>query len=179
MRVRSLVLAALVTCGVAARVSAQDWATAEGSCFAKGQMQASLTISAYPFGPNLGFDYAFTDAISGGGFFGYGYSILYDWEYYRFPLVIHGAFHPFNLTVLKDKIAIRDKLDAYGGIEVGWAFGKAHYIGPYSYINAPDGGAFVIDGFLGASYYFTPQFYANAETQPGYGWFKVGIGYKF
>ena len=98
------------------------WANGEGSCYAQGNMLGSAALSFHHFGLNVAFDYGLHDCISLGAIVGYdGYSRL-DVRYNHVPLMVRGAFHPFNLAALADKIVIRDMIDVYVGISTGVLF---------------------------------------------------------
>ncbi|HUI92892.1 MAG TPA: hypothetical protein VLX68_11650 [Chitinivibrionales bacterium] len=152
---------------------AADWATSAGSCYAAGDkyLDVGIPIPMYPAGVHAAFDYAFHDAISGGG--GIGFRYYYGWSswyYNSFYLTFLGraAFHPFNLKVLEDKIKVRDKLDVY----VGPCFWVAPSLNGY----VPDWG---VREFIGLRWHFSPKFCLFVEDCGGFGFLDGGITFKF
>lgn len=170
-----------LTCLLPVSISlAEDWADASGSCFQKGDRQLTIGFNTWYPGPNVGFDIAFHDAISGGVAGGFNWWGIGYYSYFRIPIVIRAAFHPFNLSVLADKIAIRNRLDVYAGIGTGWRIGWHHWSGPEGVVaNAQDVSGFTFRERIGATWYFNPNFYANVEEGSGLGSLNLGIGFKF
>ena len=165
-----LALAAGACFALSMNVAAADWATSEGSCYAKGDKYIDVGIPLFFFpavGVHGAFDYGFSDAISGGG----GMGFLYDYgttDAYM-SILARAAFHPFNLTVLKDKIKVRDKIDVYGGLTT--------WIGPSFNGYVPNWG---IREYLGARWHFAPKFCLFVEDCSGFGYlFDGGISFKF
>jgi len=161
---RKSVLAGACVLLLAGALSAKQWATSEGSCYAKGDMNLSVGFGVANFGPYALFDYALHDAISiGGGVgftFGHGYMYL--------PIVVRGSFHPFNLNFLADKIKIRNKLDPYIGLRSGFDIGlgnKPHF--PWVREN------------VGVRFYPTEKIYLLLEEGSGFGIVAIGVGFKF
>ncbi len=98
------------------------WATGEGSAYAQGNMIVSGGFSFFHIGLIGAFDYGIHDFISAGAAAGYNYHSRLDAQYHHFPLMVRAAVHPFNLSVLSDKIVVRDMVDVYGGITTGMLF---------------------------------------------------------
>lgn len=179
MKIRTIAAAVILTFGlVGSAATASDWANADGSCFQKGNKQITVGFNVFYPGPNVGFEYAFHDAISGGGAVGFNWWGTGYWSYYQIPIVIRAAFHPFNLDVLADKIKVRDKLDVYAGIATGWTVGWGVWDGIGTSPDANIGG-FTFRERVGATWYFTPNFYANLEEGSGLGSLNAGVGWKF
>jgi hypothetical protein len=130
------------------------------------------------------FEYAVHDAISAGAGFGYNghnyNSIFYSIDYREnyLPIVARGTFHPFNLAVLADKIKIREKLDTYIGLNVGWRVGwQSSNSTTYFNDNISN---FIFRERIGARFYPTSKMYVFAEENGGvYGWLSAGAGLKF
>jgi hypothetical protein len=167
-----------VLCGAllfAGTASAKDWADANGSAFAKGEKILGAGVCIADFGAYCTFDYAVHDAISAGGGLGFNYS-LSKWDPLGIPIAVRGAFHPFNLALLADKIKIRDKLDAYVGLSLGWRIGFGHPSWISLPIGYPEG--LIIREIVGARWYFTPKICVFAEEGTGFGIINAGVGFK-
>lgn len=157
---------------------AEEWANSDGSCYVKGNMNVSTGISALHFGGYGLFDYAIHDAISVGaelGYNGYGNSL---WRYNHVPIVVRGSFHPFNLAVLSEKVKIKNKLDPYAGISMGWNIGWATWESSDIKLGTPATGGFIFRENIGVRFYPTSRFYLNFEEGGGLGLFNFGVGYK-
>ncbi len=161
-----LVATAIFFFALSINVSACNWATSAGSCYAKGDknLDVGIPIPEFPLGVHAAFDYGFHDAISGGG--GVGFRYYYgDAAYLTF--LVRAAFHPFNLKVLEDKIKIRDKLDVYAG--------------PTFWV-APSLNGFVPDlwfrEYIGARWHFNQKISVFLEDCGGFGWLDGGISFK-
>ncbi len=159
--------------------SGEEWATGMGSCYAKGSMTAFGGVSFLYFGMFAGFDYGFHDCISGGVAIGINGKSDSFFKYRQVPFTVHGAFHPFNLSVLADKIKVRDKLDVYAGLTSGWKFGWSKVSGSNVNISADDFGGFVLRELLGVRFFPTDNFFIMFEERAGFGVFNFGAGYKF
>ncbi len=162
-------------------IYAQNWATSESSCFAKGDFSVSAGLGIGWFGFFAIGEYAINDAISvsvATGYQGYGFS---DWYRYNYiPIVARGAFHPFNLKVLSKKIKIRNKLDPYAGLGLGYHIGWASELKKNEFIGTPTGvGHFSFREFLGAKFYLSDKFYLTLEEGGGLSWLNFGVGMKF
>lgn len=170
-----IVLAMAIFCST----FAADWATSQGSCYTKGNMNVSTGVSLYHFGAYGIFDYAIHDAISIGGELGYnGYSFSPYWRYNYFPVAVRGSFHPFNLAVWSDKIPIRNKLDPYLGLAMGWKIGWETERVSGSSVEATRIGGFLIRENIGVRFYPTSKFYLNFEEGGGLGLFNFGVGFN-
>ena len=169
---RVLLVAALIAFS-ASGIWAEDWATSQGSCYAKGDkiIDVGIPFPFFQIGVHGAFDYGFHDAISAGGGIGFHYNYPYlgygvgNIAYFSF--VLRGAFHPFNLNVLKDKIKIRDKLDAYGGL--------ALIAGPS--LNGNDF-LFPVREYFGARWHFTEKISCFLEECGGFGYLDGGISFN-
>jgi hypothetical protein len=169
MKKRLFSVIAAIAFGIVFSTSAiaTEWSTSRGSCFAKGDkyLDVGIPLPMFPAGAHAAFDYAFHDAISGGGGMGFRY---YYGSSAHLTFVFRGAFHPFNLVVLQDKINVRDKLDVY--------VGPAFWVGPSLNGYAPDIWA---REFFGARWHFTPKLSAFIEDCGGFGYLDGGITFKF
>jgi len=163
-----------------ASIYAQNWASSEGSCFKKGNFNVSAGLGIGWFGFFAIGEYAINDAISvsvGTGYNGYGFNEWYRYNY--IPIVARGAFHPFNLKVLSNKIKIRNKLDPYAGLALGYHIGWASERIDDPYNSNPDVGYFAFREFFGAKYYLTDKFYLTLEEGGALSWLNFGVGMKF
>jgi hypothetical protein len=169
----SVLIAVIAACCVFyTGASAADWATSAGSCYAQGDkyLDVGIPLPMYPAGVHAAFDYAFHDAISGGG--GIGFRYYYGWSswYYNSAYVTflgRAAFHPFNLKVLEDKIKVRDKLDVYGGLTT--------WVGPSLNGYGVDWG---VREYLGMRWHFASKFCLFVEDCGGFGFLDAGITFK-
>lgn len=160
---------------------AAGWASGDGSCYGKGAKIIGAGGSIWPFGFYGSFDFGVNDAISVGAAAGWnirGYSS--DWRYNAIPILARGAFHPFNLRVLADKIKIREKLDVYVGLAAGWRIGFWNYKGPDAVKpGTPKYGGLILREYVGVRFFFTPSFGVVAEDCHGLGIFNIGVCFKF
>jgi hypothetical protein len=168
---------ALLCLALSGSIFASDWATSEGSCYGKGNLSVGGGLSIGWFGAFASADYGIHDAISIGGavgYSGYGYGLGFGRVNFL-PIYVRGAFHPFNLKVLSDKISIRDKLDPYAGIAAGytaiWWSGSSFssYDSPFSLLRE----------YIGVKFYPKGKLYLLAEEAGGLSWINIGVGYKF
>jgi hypothetical protein len=90
-------------------------AHAQLECFAQGNIMLDIGFGAWPFIPQAHFDIGVHDLVSVGA----GIGVHIPW--FALPILARGAFHPFNLPPLQDKIGIRDRFDAYVGLTAGIA----------------------------------------------------------
>jgi len=161
-----------------ASIYAQNWASSEGSCFQKGNKNVSAGLGIGWFGFFVIGEYAINDAISASvatGYQGYGYDEW--WRYNYIPIVARGAFHPFNLKVLSDKVRIRNKLDPYAGLALGYHIGWASELKDNDF-GDPSVGHFSFREYLGAKYYLSDNFYLTLEEGGGLSWLNFGVGLK-
>lgn len=162
-------------------IYAQNWASSDGSCFQKGDFNVSAGLGIGWFGFFAIGEYAINDAISAGiatGYQGYGFNNY--WRYNYVPIVARAAFHPFNLKVLSNKIPIRNKLDPYAGLAMGWHIGWATELEKNPLINStPSVGHFSFRELIGAKFYLTDKFCLTLEEGGGLSWINFGVGLKF
>ncbi|MFP4418465.1 MAG: hypothetical protein ACOC41_05625 [Chitinivibrionales bacterium] len=172
-------LVCVLLCSTFSLLHASDWATSDGSCYARGDQFISVGVSVFHFGGYAVFDYAVHDAISVGGGIGYnGYGFSRLWRYNYIPIAMRGSFHPFNLEVLADRISVRDKLDPYIGVAMGWNIGWATWKGNGDEITAPNVGGFLFRENIGIRFYPADRFYIYAEEGAGFGNINFGVGFK-
>jgi hypothetical protein len=166
------VLFAVAMCLV--MTAASSAAGSSGSCYGKGDMtvQGGLGLlyesgfgiaDGSPVGIDGSFDYGVHDMVSVGGSLG----IAPIWGFHL-SITGRGAFHPFNLPVLADKVKIRDKLDPYVGLALGW---HNQFWDEYRF-------GFLASPILGARWYFNPKLGVFAEFG-GVAWLSGGIAFKF
>ena len=153
----SLLLLGLLFLAVSAY--SEQWANDQGSAYTKGEKDISVGLALWQFGLGGAFDYGFHEAISAG----YLVGIMIFPDAYV-PMIVRAAFHPFNLTALKDKISVRDKLDVYAGLSSGFKIG-------YDPL-------FTFGEYIGVKYLFTPKFGVFAEDCAGVGYINFGLSFK-
>jgi hypothetical protein len=178
---RSILVTAMSICLFStAIIQAADWASGEGSCYAKGDKIISAGVSLFWFGFFGGFDYGIHDCISVGGAIGYNTYSFSDWyRVHYMPILVRGAFHPFNLKVLKDKIGVRDKLDVYVGPTIGYSINWVTEKNDLNIGGKPDVNGFVFREYIGARYHFTDKFSAFVEDCAGLGVICLGASFNF
>jgi hypothetical protein len=153
-------VAAIAACAVSV--------SAAGGCYSKGDKILDAGIGMWPFVPSVHFEIGVHDYVSVGGATG----LLIP--YLDIPILARGAFHPFNLPVLQDKISIRDKLDAYAGLVAGLSVGPGDFSPVWP----------VFGEIIGARFYMSESFGFYAEecwAGPGsdLGWISGGVTFKF
>ncbi|HEX3019790.1 MAG TPA: hypothetical protein VHP36_05795 [Chitinispirillaceae bacterium] len=172
-------------------IYAQNWASSEASCYAKGNFNISAGLGIGWLGFFVIGEYGINDAISASiatGYQGYGYSTW--WRYNYVPIVARAAFHPFNLKALSNKIPIRNKLDPYAGLAMGWHIGWATELEEIKELNdtwfgdaidnsKPKVGHFTFRELIGVKFYPTEKFFLTAEEGGGLSWINLGVGFKF
>jgi hypothetical protein len=156
-------MAAVAAVAVAARP-----VMASGGCFEKGDKIVDAGMGILPFIIGGHFEIGVHDLVSVGGETGIGFPGPV------FPILARGAFHPFNLPVLQNKINIRDKLDAYAGVVAGLSI-CSDDVKPVR----PS-----IGEIIGARFYISDKFGFFAEhcgAWPGYdlGYISGGATFKF
>ena len=173
-----------VVCCILVYVNASfagDWATGDGSCYKQHSKNISVGLSLLHLGFFAAFDYGVHDAISVGiasGYNGYGHNRY--WRYHYVPIAVRGAFHPFNLSVLADKIKVRKKLDAYIGLAIGGRVGWATWDADGTTLAEPTGvGGFFLREYIGIRFFPVEKFYISAEEGSGLGIFNLGVGFAF
>jgi len=174
---RNLLASALLVSFSLANVS-----SATESCYAKGNSLVNLGLGLVmegPFGVVASYEYGVHDLVSVGGEIGFsGWSNGY-WSYSEIPFAVRGAFHPFNLPSLVDKIKVRDKFDVYGGLSMGYDIVTSSWSGPYAGTDAT-GSHVIASLFIGGRYYMNPNFGFYAEETGGsFGWLNGGVVFKF
>ncbi len=135
-------------------------------------------------GPMGSYEYALHDLVSIGASVGTS-SWPESWAYNRYtvvevPIAVRAMFHPFNLPVLKERIAVADRLDAYAGAITGWA--------PYFFVRDQDpnpqpdegNGRLLMSAVVGGRYYLNSRFgfYAE-ESWNAFGMINGGVVLKF
>jgi hypothetical protein len=103
-------------------------------------------------------------------------------RYTEVPITARGAFHPFNLPVLIDKIPVRDKVDVYAGLAMGFRIYTAKYEsgGGGTKISTDTVDRFRYSAIIGGRYFFTKQFAAYLEETGGsHGIINFGASMKF
>lgn len=105
------------------------------------------------------------DAVIGvGGYVGIGSYEYIDDDKSRFTPLFLGARGTFHYPLV-------DNIDTYGGIMLGYQVRKSIDNEHYS--------PFDPSLFVGARYYFTPEFSAMAEAGWGFYLLNIGVAYKF
>lgn len=175
----AFIAAAVAAFGLAA--SADDsWSTSAGSCYQKGDKSVNVGLMFPYIGLYGAFDYGFHDAISGGvtvGYYNYSVGVLdYNDSYTYIPVAVRGLLHIQNLTVLKQYLPIRDKLDIYVGLAIGYDIGFYTWPDPITGQTETVGASdFVLRENVGIRYYFTPKIAAFIEDAG----FEEGLGVTF
>jgi hypothetical protein len=162
--------------------NASDWATSDGSCYAQGEKIASAALSINNFGLYAAFDYGVHDAISVGGGFGYNATSNLQWRYNYLPIMLRGAFHPFNLSALADKIVVRNMVDVYVGLTVGWRIGWLKWKSAAIAVREPtdlNNGFAIPREFIGVRYFFNDKLAIFVEHCPELTNISGGVSYKF
>jgi hypothetical protein len=105
------------------------------------------------------------DAVIGvGGYIGFGSYEFIDVDKTKFSTVFMGARGTFHYPFV-------DNIDTYGGLMLGYQVRKSIDEEHYS--------PFDPALFVGARYYFTPEFSAMAEAGWGFYLLNIGLAYKF
>ncbi|HLO61124.1 MAG TPA: hypothetical protein VK179_20405 [Bacteroidales bacterium] len=95
------------------------------------------------------------------------------YKYTGFIIALRGTYHFTDLV---------DKLDLYGGIDIGGKIINEKVYGGYDpgvYSYSVLGSGVLVEPFAGARYYFTDNVAANAELGYGIAILKLGIAFKF
>jgi hypothetical protein len=170
----------------------------KSEAFEQGQIDINAGVGFLPIGYGFGYnaagysgtflplslsvDYGITDNISVGGY-GNFYRVSYStdffgsgrstWSYNFITVGARAAYH-FPLAV--------DKLDAYGGLMLGYRIVGYTYSGPnrdlFADRNVLTGGV-AYSVFLGARYRFTDNIGVFAEVGYGISLAEVGLNFKF
>ena len=125
-----------------------------------------------PIGATANVEYAIFDEISVGGYVAftrgsYDYYTTYDDRYYynSLDVGVRGSFHFSKLMRIREK-----KFDPYAGVLLGLANRSGDY----------QGDTWVRPGaFVGARYYFNPNFGAYGEAGYGIHFLTVGLSFRF
>jgi hypothetical protein len=95
----------------------------------------------------------------------------YGWKYTTLVIAARGTYHFTDLV---------DKLDLYGGIDLGAKILTDKYYGDNTIVNNTTlGSGLLLEPFAGARYYFADNIAANAELGYGFAILKLGIAFKF
>ena len=173
----TLCAALLMIAMTAGRAPVYGWGNGEGSAYAQGNIIGSLALSFHHFGAYGAFDYGLHDCISAGAAVGYdGYKQL-DVRYNHIPLMARVAFHPFNLSVLADKIIIRDMVDVYLGITTGVLF-IAINKGDEILAGNSEKTGFRVREYLGMRYAFTERWGFFVEDCGDVSTIAAGVSYR-
>jgi hypothetical protein len=154
-----------------------NWA-APSHAFEKGAVFLNPGLMTYPVGAYGSLDVAVHDAISVGGAAGYRFTVSHSWVYHGIPVVARAAFHPLNLEALADIIAVRDQLDVYVGPALGFSIDIDSYTGALDNIDSNAGASPIIREYIGARYFFKPDFAVFAEEGSALGWFNIGVTFR-
>lgn len=168
------------------------------SCFQKNDniVQAGLGLGmgdeGFPVGFAATYERGIHDFISVGGSMGFSaWKLDFVTGHYTvvgIPISFRGAFHPFKLPVLEDKVSIKDKLDVYGGLAMGWSIWRTKWHSENSELNeflgdldhSVDNGKLLFSFLLGARYYFNDRFGVYLEESANStGIFNLGATLKF
>jgi hypothetical protein len=136
----------------------EGWAVDNGSAYMKGSQTLGFGFAAVPFGLTAAYEYGFHEAISGSMATGV---ILNPYLYV--PVIGRAAFHPFNLKAWAGHITVRDKLDPYIGLGMGFELGE----------DAPD--LFVFREYIGIRFRLNSKYALYAEDCAGLGFFNFGL----
>jgi hypothetical protein len=113
-----------------------------------------------------------------GGILGYSafkstYSYIgndYGWKYTTLVIAARGTYHFTDLV---------DKLDLYGGIDLGAKIISDKYYGDNTITgNTALGSGLLLEPFAGARYYFADNIAGMAELGYGFAVIKLGISFK-
>lgn len=170
---------ALVTVAMVAFTATNSYSQIfnEGSSFVQGGIGIG---SAYTLsGSNLGippvhvsYELGIKEKIGVGGLIGFTTANTptgFGGGEYRFSYIVIGArglYHAYN----------EGKIDAYGGLMVGYNIASAKYVGPGEFPYNGSAGGFTIGAFVGGRYAFNDKFYGMAEIGYSIAWLSVGIG---
>lgn len=172
-----LFIVPLILLALSGSVFASDWATSDGSCYGKGNLSVGVGFSLVYPGAFVTADYGVHDAISAGIATGYNGKDYLGYRVNFFSIYARSAFHPFNLKVLAERVSVRNKLDPYAGLAIGFSgeWISNHNTKYSSSLNkwSP------VRELLGAKLYPISNLYIMAEEGGGLSVFNFGVGYKF
>lgn len=108
-------------------------------------------------------------SVGVGGYLGFS-SHKYSnyWKSSSFIIGPRGSFH----------YALVDKLDTYAGLIIGYNIYSSKWIGSGMELTDTSSGGLVSSEFVGARYYFSDSFAANAELGFGISWLTIGVSLK-
>jgi hypothetical protein len=139
----------------------EGWAVDNGSAYQKDSKTLNFGFATVPFGFTAAYEYGFHEAISGSMATG----IILN-PYLYVPIIGRAAFHPFNLRAWADHIAVRDRLDPYVGLAMGFQLGE----------EAPS--LFVLREYIGVRFRLNEKYALYAEDCAGLGFFNFGLTIK-
>ena len=177
---KTLIQTAIVLTIITHLVSASDWATGSGSVYHQGDRLGSAGISFFYFGALAAFDYGLHDCVSAGAAAGYNvYSFYPQTMTHHIPLMARAAFHPFNLSVLADKIIVRNMIDVYAGLSGGWVF--RWETSDYPSLVKPDAkpSGIGVREYLGMRYFFRDNIALFVEDSGYLSTISAGLTVKF
>lgn len=126
------------------------------------------------------FEYGVTDQISVGAqidfyTWGYNFGSGYKYRYTFIPIALRGSYHVNELLNLDN-----DKVDLYGGVQLGYYISKYSDDSGFSGIyNNSYGNKALFGIHLGGKYYFKPNLGGFAELGYGVSTLKLGLALKF
>lgn len=162
----------LALCG---SIFASDWATSEGSCYKPGNWSIGGGLSLVYLGFFASADYGVHDAISAGIATGYNGKNKIGYRQNFFSLYARSALHLFNLKVLAEKVSIRNMLDPYAGLSLGFSGG---WVSNNDSFHTKSDKSSPIRELLGVKFFPTSRFYLMAEEGGGLSVFNFGMGFK-
>jgi hypothetical protein len=137
----------------------------------------------------LAYDYGYNENISLGGLVSYtaskyewndsylGNEYGYKWTWSYFVIAARGSYH-YDLFHSSN-------VDTYGGLILGYdiASSSSEYTGDWGGYyggepSAASSGGLIFGGYVGARYFFTPKFAAQAELGFGLAVLNIGVAYK-
>lgn len=130
---------------------------------------------------SVGLQYGLEEKISIGGIVGFTTSSEeWSWGKWSYSYVIVGARGEYHF------LENSEKMDAYGGLTLGYAIVSSSWEDKTGYANDWWGGkasassSYAVYGFhVGAKYYLTPKFGLFGELGYGIGYITVGACYRF
>lgn len=168
------VLMALALLAVTFNMKAEDKKD-NTSLFYKGVKvaQAGIGFGGIGIPVGLGLEYGATDKIGIGGFVGFAsksYPVLAD--KYRVTSILIAARGNYHFYM-------KDKIDAYGGLCLGYNVASAKWVGSSTLPITASYGGLILGGQLGARYYFNPSIAVFGEVGYGIGYLTLGVAKKF
>lgn len=154
--------------------------------YQKGDKLLNLGVglnSYYGGGLPIGaaFEVGVTDEISVGAqvdYYTWNYNYGFgagDWRYTFIPIALRGSYHVNELLNLGN-----DKIDLYGGAQLGYIISRYTYDGPGGqFFDNSYGNRALFGIHLGGRYYFKPNLAAFTELGYGIATLKLGVTLKF